>query len=197
MIISLLGFDVQAKHNLAVHLAKKIVARGHHVAFVKEPGSRIGRAIYGLLQQGGMLPRTEFLIGAAAKVQFIEESIIPATENGLITIVDEALDITQLYHSFVPELSRHAVTVLNEFINYQPDLCVWIDGPPLQGIRNTIAFYQEPRPAIDHSIQFTLEQLRYHYLALADSKANWIALMENDTMPSVERVWTQLAPLLR
>jgi len=98
----------------------------------REPGTtKIGEEIRKILQDPNkpeLHPRLELLLYEAARVNFIEEIVLPAIKQGKIFISDRFYDSTTAYQGALG-LDRNIIKILNKFASFglNPDLSFLID----------------------------------------------------------------------
>lgn len=117
-LITLEGDDGVGKSTQADLLAAWYESQGFEVLRVHEPGgTALGEKIRALLlskEQEGMAPLTELLLYEAARVQVMEEVIVPALESGKVVICDRFCDSTLAYQGYGRELGAQLVRSLND-----------------------------------------------------------------------------------
>lgn len=130
------GKTTQARA-LAGHLRKK----GYKTFLTREPGgTRIGTAIRRVLldpKSKGMNPYTELYLYLAARVQHIQEVILPHLKKEEVVICDRFSDATRAYQGFARGIPMDLIDRLHE-TNLAPvrsDLTLLLDLDPVIGLR--------------------------------------------------------------
>lgn len=104
IFITFEGPEKSGKSTHARLLGKHLVARGHAVVFVREPGSTgLGEKIRRVLldrKAHAMSVVTEMLLYMAARAQLVKEVIAPALKKGRIVLCDRFLDSTIAYQGY-------------------------------------------------------------------------------------------------
>ena len=82
-----------------------------------------------------MTAKTEMLLYAASRAQHVEQKIIPALQQGKVVVTDRFTDSSIAYQGYGRELGD-VVAKVNEIATggCQPDLTIFLDLPPKQGI---------------------------------------------------------------
>ena len=126
------------KHVLASHVPELVITR--------EPGgTRVGEVARTLIKElvpaEPLDPRAELLLFYAARVQLIERVIRPALERGAWVLADRFELSTLAYQGGGRKLSQDMIEHLSAFCidDLQPDLIVFLDITPEQGMRRVIA----------------------------------------------------------
>ena len=141
MLITFEGPDGSGKTTQIHRLAERLREDGRCVLTTREPGgTRISDGIRQLLLDMAhteMHARAETLLFNAARAQLIEEVIRPALAAGRIVLCDRFADSTLAYQGYG---HRQEIAELARLIEYatgglRPDLTVYLDLPPAEGIR--------------------------------------------------------------
>ncbi len=131
-LITLEGIDGSGKSTQIAALAAKLSAE-HEVLCLREPGgSTIGEQIRQVIlstKNLGMNELTELLLFEAARVQMMQEKIIPALEQGQLIICDRFTDSTTAYQAFGRNIDQVLVEQLNSIATggCKPDLTILLD----------------------------------------------------------------------
>lgn len=138
--ISLEGIDGCGKTTLKDQL-NEYLREKYDLLLLREPGgTEISEKIRDMLldiRNGGMLPRTEALLYAAARCQVVEEAIRPALAEGKMVISDRYMDSTIAYQGYGRGLDIAFLKQLNRLCTggLQPDLTLLLDIDPQEGQR--------------------------------------------------------------
>ena len=107
----------------------------------REPGGNdIAEKIRGIIldkENEDMTDRCEALLYAAARVQHIEKTIIPALNEGKLVICDRYMDSSFAYQSYARNLGFSYVKEVNGYAyeNCMPDLTLFLDLPPKEAFK--------------------------------------------------------------
>lgn len=108
----------------------------------REPGgTRVGEVVRNLIKEkveGEVIdPRVELLMLYAARVQLLEQVIHPALNRGCWVLADRFELSTYAYQGGGRHLDKQIISFLSSFCvkNLKPDLIVFLDIEPLQGLR--------------------------------------------------------------
>lgn len=153
MFVTFEGPDGSGKTTQIHLLAEHLRRAGRAVLTTREPGgTRIGNGIRQVLldlAHTEMDPRTETLLFNAARAQLISEVIRPALAAGTIVLCDRFADSTLAYQGYG---HQQGLEELRRLIGYatgglQPDLTVYLDVPPVEGLRRKRSKGDDPSPA--------------------------------------------------
>ena len=133
LFITFEGVDGCGKSTQMQLLAEHLASRGHSLLTTREPGGpALSEKIRTLLldvENAEMCCETEALLYAAARVQHIEEEILPALEAGKIVLCDRYLDSSLAYQGYGRNLGLKTVLEMNRFAveRCMPDLTLFFD----------------------------------------------------------------------
>ena len=110
-----------------------------HLATREPGGTPIGDGIRGILLDPasvGMTPMTELLLISAARVQHLEEVILPALDAGKVVLCDRFEDSTRAYQGHGRQLPANAIRMLSSLTAAEiaPDLTFLLDLPADEGL---------------------------------------------------------------
>ncbi len=118
-------------------LARNLVALGHRVRTLREPGgSPIGEEIRHTLKHSkvnhAMTPEAELLLMNASRAQLVREVIRPSLANGEIVVCDRFYDSTTAYQGYGRQLDLKMVEAIVHVAVGQtrPDLTLLLVIPP-------------------------------------------------------------------
>ena len=141
MFVTFEGSDGSGKTTQIHLLAEHLGQGGRPVLTTREPGgTRIGDGIRQLLLDMAhteMHARAEALLFNAARAQLIEEVIRPALAAGSVVLCDRFADSTLAYQGYGHQQDIAELARLIEYATggLRPDLTVYLDLPPAEGIR--------------------------------------------------------------
>jgi dTMP kinase len=188
MFITFEGGEGSGKTTLIQTLVKWLKEQHIDCVATREPGgSDIAEKIRAIIldqQNTHMRARTEALLFAAARVQHLEETVIPALEKGKVVLCDRYIDSSLAYQGHARGLSFDAILKINTFaLEHMPDITVYINSDPQIGLA---------RIKSRENNRLDLEQLDFHqkvregYLLLAKMYPNRYLVINGDrTMQEV------------
>jgi len=157
--------------------------RRKNISFIitEEPGgTKLGNELRKLLLNKSSLKiagKSELLLFAAARAQHVEETIMPALDDGKVVLCDRYSDATVAYQGFGRGLEISEVRWINNFSSQflQPDLTLFFDLPVDDGLKRAMSRISR---IADSSVEdrFERENLQFHvrvregYLALIKSE---------------------------
>ena len=116
LFITFEGIEGSGKSTHCRHAAAYLRKKGKRVLLVREPGGTvIGEHIRALLldrKHQRMAVPCELLLYNAARVQFVEEVIMPALAKGIHVLCDRFVDSTIAYQCFGGKLDRRSAKPL-------------------------------------------------------------------------------------
>jgi dTMP kinase len=195
VFISLEGIEGTGKSTQVRLLAGKLRSRGLSITETAEPGGtsislRI-REILLSLDSRGMTPVTELLLYNAARVQHIEEVIMPALNKGDIVITDRFSDSTIAYQGYGREIDLKLIASLDAIATnrLRPDLTILLDIDAETGLRRNREANKEDRLELE-DISFH-DKVRRGFISLAAKEPERIQLL--DCSAGIEEVHTKIA----
>ena len=180
MFITFEGSDGSGKTTQIRMLEDYLRQTGRNVLPTREPGgTRIGNVIRQLLLDMAhteMRARVEILLFNAARAQLIEQVIRPALEEGKVVLCDRFVDSTLAYQGYGHQQGIEEVQHLNEYATrgLRPDLTIYLDLPPEEGIRRKLADYRNRLDAQELSFYQRVEA-GYRQL-IEQEPARWIVI---------------------
>lgn len=134
------GVEGSGKSTQARLLAGWLSAAGRDVVLTREPGgSPAAEAIRAILldrQFGGLDPRAEALLFAAARAEHVAQVIRPALQRGAVVICDRYIDSSLAYQGAARGLGVVEVAHLSAWATHglHPDLTILLDLDPAAGL---------------------------------------------------------------
>lgn len=137
--ITLEGGEGTGKSTLARSVAEALRARGKDAIRTREPGgSPNADKIRSILVTGdadAWNATEEALLFAAARMNHLRRTILPAVERGAIVICDRYYDSTRAYQVAGGGLALETLEMLNKLIEAPPpDLTLVLDIDPIKGL---------------------------------------------------------------
>lgn len=221
LFITFEGTEGSGKSTQARRLHERLHALGYRVIVTKEPGgTRIGDLIRRLLldfQYGEMAPATEILLFAAARAQHVSELIRPVLRSGGIVVCDRFADSTYAYQGYglgrdLGELRAITQTATG---GLQPDLTIYLDLPPREGLERKRAMAggasplappneadQHPAGAAAEWNRLDAREITFHdrvregyHALIAAEPGRWLCFdghLDRDTLAST--IWHEVEP---
>jgi dTMP kinase len=180
------GIDGSGKSTQLTATASALRASGIDVLETREPGgTALGESLRTILLGRTMSPLTETLLMFAARVEHVDEVIIPALGTGHWVLCDRFTDASYAYQSGGRGIPAEWIANLETWAHptLQPDLTVVIDLDPKQAaIRR--ARVRTPDRFEAEDVAF-FERVREVYAARARAEPNRILLVDG-ARPSAE-----------
>jgi dTMP kinase len=187
--ITLEGGEGAGKTSLIEELVKTLKAAGKQVVTTREPGgttlgNQIRRWVLDLNEELKIFPKAELLLFLAARVEHIEELILPALKAGKIVICDRFNDSTVAYQGAARGLGADWVDALcHNVAGVVPDLTFYLDVDPKVGLSRTRSLTKENAAAgacdriESEKIEFH-EKIRQGFLSLAKAHPERIVVLD-------------------
>ncbi len=205
MFVTFEGSDGSGKTTQIHLLADHLLAAGRAVLTTREPGgTRIGDGIRQLLldlAHTEMHARAETLLFNAARAQIVTEVIRPALAAGKTVLCDRFADSTLAYQGYG---HQQDIAELQRLIAYAtgglyPDLTVYLDLPPEEGIKRKLADYRN-RLEVQEMTFYSRVEAGYRHL-IAQQPERWAVIdagrprdeVHHDVVCAVQRKLPALA----
>ena len=180
------GIDGSGKSTQLTATASALRASGIDVLETREPGgTALGESLRTLLLGRTMSPLTETLLMFAARVEHVDEVIVPALGTGHWVLCDRFTDASYAYQSGGRGIPAEWIANLETWAHptLQPDLTVVIDLDPKQAAMRR-ARVRTPDRFEAEDVAF-FERVREVYAARARAEPNRILLIDG-ARPSAE-----------
>ena len=166
-LITIEGVEGAGKSTLIGGLEAALIARGHRVLTLREPGgTRAGDRIRALLLDADirLSSRAELLLFCASRAQLVETVILPALAQGQIVLCDRFIDSSVAYQGAGRGLGEVVVDGLNQFATggLCPDMTLYLDLPLEVGLERA-----RVRRGDDRDDRFEGEALQFHHTVRA------------------------------
>ncbi len=198
IFISLEGIEGTGKSTQVRLLGSALRSGGRAVTETAEPGGtaislRI-RELLLSLDSRGMTPVTELLLYNAARVQHIEEVIMPALRKGNIVITDRFSDSTIAYQGYGRNLDLKLIASLDALATnrLKPDLTILLDIDVRKGLRRNQEANKKDRLELE-DITFH-EKVRRGFISLAANEPERIIML--DSSAGIEEVHMKVADIV-
>jgi dTMP kinase len=180
------GIDGSGKSTQLTATALALRASGIDVLETREPGgTALGEVLRGIMLGQAMSPLTETLLMFAARVEHIDEVIVPALGTGHWVLCDRFTDATYAYQSGGRGIAPEWIASLEAWVHptLQPDLTVVIDLDPKQaGLRRARARAPDRFESEDAAF---FDRVRNAYLARARAEPQRFLIVDG-ALPSAE-----------
>ena len=168
MFISFEGTEGVGKSTLIASL-NKALSGVYDVVITREPGGTpLAEQIRELLltpKQELMNSATELLLIYAARVQHVDQVILPALAQNKVVLCDRFVDASVAYQHGGRGMDKSQIDLLtNTFVAKMPDLTFWLDLPVEQGMqraknRGALDRFEQEKTEFFKSIQASYRQL--------------------------------------
>ena len=191
------GIDGSGKSTQLTASAAALRAGGIDVLQTREPGgTALGESLRMLLLERPMSPLTETLLMFAARIEHIDEVIVPALGTGHWVLCDRFTDATYAYQSGGRGIAAEWIASLEAWVHptLQPDLTVVIDlDPRLAAMRRSRARAADRFEAEDVAF---FERVRDVYLTRARAQPNRFLVVDGvQPGPEIlERILARVKP---
>jgi len=196
-LITFEGIDGSGKSTQLSATAAALRADGIDVLETREPGGTpLGESLRAILLQRPMSPLTETLLMFAARIEHIDEVIVPALGTGHWVLCDRFTDATYAYQSGGRGIASEWIASLEAWVHptLQPDLTVVIDLDPKQAaMRRSKVRTPDRFEAEDVSF---FERVRDVYLARARAEPKRFLLLDGARPGAeiLERILARVKP---
>ena len=168
MFISFEGTEGVGKSTLIASLNKALSGE-YDVVITREPG---GTPLAEQIRELLLTPKlelmnsaTELLLIYAARVQHVDQVILPALAQNKVVLCDRFVDASVAYQHGGRGMDKSQIDLLtNTFVAKMPDLTFWLDLPVEQGMqraknRGALDRFEQEKMAFFQRIQASYRQL--------------------------------------
>ena len=132
MFITFEGGDGSGKTTQAKKLVENLNSGSNAAVFTREPGgTEAAEKIRGLLLEGGGIEdaKTEFMLVTAARLDHVNNFILPKLSEGKIVVCDRFYDSTVVYQGFCKGLDMFWMNAIHKqvFGAFEPNMTIMID----------------------------------------------------------------------
>ena len=193
--ISLEGIEGAGKSTQLTFIAEYLRARSIEVLVTREPGgSQLGEQIRELLltpRDEKMVDDAELLLMFAARVQHLQQKILPALNNGQWVISDRFVDATFAYQGGGRQISHDRIDALANWSlqGVTTDLTFLFDLPVALGL-DRVGRRGNAKDRFEQEKHSFFEQVRQCYLQLAEADPHRVKII--DAAQSVDNIQQQL-----
>ena len=161
--ITLEGGEGAGKSTQARLLAEHLRSLGHECVVTREPGgSPVAETLREVILSGAAAPlgpSAETVLFAAARIDHVVQTILPALARGAFVVCDRFTDSTRVYQGALGKVDPGLIRMLEEIATAQcrPDLTVILDLPAQTGLARAAA-----RRAQQAADRYEAEGLAFH-----------------------------------
>ena len=161
--ITLEGGEGAGKSTQARLLAEHLRSLGHECVVTREPGgSPVAEALREVILSGVAAPlgaSAETVLFAAARIDHVVQTILPALARGAFVVCDRFTDSTRVYQGALGKVDPGLIRTLEEIATAQcrPDLTLILDLPAQTGLARAAA-----RRAQQAADRYEAEGLAFH-----------------------------------
>ena len=161
--ITLEGGEGAGKSTQARLLAEHLRGLGHECVVTREPGgSPVAEALREVILSGAAAPlgpSAETVLFAAARIDHVAQTILPALKRGAFVVCDRFTDSTRVYQGAMGKVDPGLIRTLEEIATAQcrPDLTLVLDLPAQTGLARAAA-----RRAQQAADRYEAEGLAFH-----------------------------------
>jgi len=182
LFITIEGGEGCGKTSVCERLAEELHKKGYPVMRTREPGGApLSEHIRSLLlnpkSDMPICEKAELLLFLAARVQHLEESIMPALREGKIVLCERFNDSTIAYQGCARGLGTDYVEQLCDTLFESPDFTLLLDIDPEEGMRRKKNQTKKFDRIEEENLQFHRE-VRRGFLYLADESPQRIAVLD-------------------
>ena len=199
LFITLEGCEGSGKSTQSARICEYLSGSGYDVVFTREPGGTpIAEDIRKIILDGRNLAMTdeaEALLYAAARIQHVEEKILPSKRSGKVVVCDRYIDSSFAYQAYARGLGLGFVESINSkaIETCTPDLTLFFDLSPEKGFARKGGADKDDR--VEQSgIEFH-EKVYRGYLELLRNYPSRIVRI--DASWSEEQVFAQVKDVLK
>ncbi len=191
------GVDGAGKTTQTSLLCNALVAAGHEVIRLREPGgTQVGEHVRALLldpDNYDMDPTCELLLYEAARAQLAHEVIRPALERGCIVVSDRFFDSTVAYQGFGRGLDPDLIDRANEIAcgDTRPTRTILLDIEPMRALERAVR--QGADRLEREGIEFQ-QRVRSGFLHVAEEDPDRVRIVNADG--DVTEVWNRVQTTL-
>ncbi|MDX1572682.1 MAG: dTMP kinase [Methylophaga sp.] len=197
--ISLEGIEGAGKSTQLAFIADYLRARGIDVLVTREPGgTQLGEQIRELLltpRDEKMVDDAELLLMFAARVQHLQQTILPALHRGQWVVSDRFVDATFAYQGGGRQISHERIDSLADWSlqGVTTDLTFLFDLPVALGL-DRVGRRGNIKDRFEREKNSFFDQVRQRYLQVAEAEPDRVKII--DAAQSVDNIQQQLTGYL-
>ena len=203
--ITLEGGEGAGKSTQARLLAEHLRSLGHECVVTREPGgSPVAEALREVILSGAAAPlgpSAETVLFAAARIDHVVQTILPALARGAFVVCDRFTDSTRVYQGALGKVDAGLIRTLEEIATAQcrPNLTLILDLPAQTGLARAAA-----RRAQQAADRYEAEGLAFHeglriaFLEIAASEPKRCKVVDAAKGPEevAQAIWALVQALL-
>lgn len=202
LFITLEGPEGSGKTTQFRLLGQALTEHGLSPVCTREPGGTVlGNAIRNLLLDrtytDKVCARAEALLFNAARAQIVDEVIRPALARGALVLCDRYADSTLAYQGYGRNQDLAALRGLITFATggLQPDLTIFLNVDPAEGLRRKQASRDEEWNRLDEEALSFHQRVHRGFLELAAAEpARWLMIDAAQPIAQVQQaIWQGMA----
>lgn len=168
--ITLEGGEGSGKTTVAKMLEEYFESKGYKVLLTREPGgNEVAEKIRRIIMENPLHSLSEAYLFAAARIEHINNTILPALKEGKIVICDRYVDSSLVYQAYVGNVE--GVRAINKYAyeNCMPQKTFFFDITPIEAIQRINQNNREQN-------RFDKQEIEYHekiyqgYLSLLEKE---------------------------
>ncbi len=201
MFITFEGPDGSGKTTQFRRAVAALRAAGYDVVATREPGGtpisdQVREVLLNRPDNVAMSPQAEVLLFSASRAQHVAELIRPALAAGRIVVSDRFYDSTLAYQGYGYGLDIDALRAITAFATggLTPDLTVFLDCPPEEGLRRRAAGRIEWNRLDDKPLDFHHRAYQGYQQLIAAEPGRWAVI---DARQGPDQVFAQIVAALR
>lgn len=175
LLISFEGIDFCGKTTQVSLLQRHLIAKGHQVVVVREPGgTKISEKIREILldkENLHMEPTSEMLLYQASRAQLTAEVVLPALKKKKTVLCDRYFDSTTAYQGYGRGLDLQLLEKVNQLATFslKPNLTFILDISPKEAFARAVNS-KLVRDRMEKQRLSFYQKVRKGYLRIAESE---------------------------
>lgn len=185
ILITLEGVEGAGKSTHLAFISALLAQSDREVVSTREPGGTLlGEQIRELLLRQDACPidrMSELLMMFAARVQHLQEVVVPALRKGKIVLCDRFIDSSYAYQGGGRGIPAQTITRLVELsdVDLTPDLTLLFDVPVATGLGRIRR--QRPADRFENEQLEFFQKVRSAYLEIAAAEPDRVYVIDTDT----------------
>ena len=202
--ITLEGGEGTGKSTQARLLAEHLRSLGHECVVTREPGgSPVAEALREVILSGvaaPLGPSAETVLFAAARIDHVVQTILPALAHGAFVVCDRFTDSTRVYQGALGKVDPGLIRTLEDIATNRcrPDLTLILDLPAQTGLARAAARRNQQAADRFEAEGLTFhEGLRFAFLEIANSEPERCKVVDAARGPEevAQAIWTAVQEL--
>ena len=191
MFITFEGIDYSGKSTQAKLLYEYLKSKKIKVVLLREPGgTKISEKIREIILNRDhleMTPVTEFLLFSSARVQLVNEIILPYLKKNYVVICDRYYDSSSAYQGYGGKLDINSINRINDFVTggLKPDITFLIDLAPKPAFERQQAIKKSKDRMENKNLSFFNRVYKGYKTIAAGNKKRFVVI---DGKKSIEEI---------